>query len=133
MLQEVDRLTRSDGEALDDIVLCGTLLLEPMMEACGPARDRVEQAGEFLEPVVDRLNVPRRIADALRRIVSVLPKLEQGKAARFRRTPLSVLADQVLAINRAARSDSMHQGPRSSRMASPQRKRRVAKNGKDGA
>ncbi len=102
MLQEVDRLTHLEGDPLDDIVLCAALLLEPMREACSGGGDRVDQAAEFLEPVTDRLNVPRRIADALRRIVAVLPKLEQGKAARFRRTPLSALAEQVLGISQAA-------------------------------
>ena len=103
MLQEVDRLTLVGEQPLDDVVLCSALLVEPMREACNASKDRVELASEFLEPVVDRLNMPRRIADALRRIVAVLPKLEQGKASRFRRTPLSDLAEQVLAISQVAR------------------------------
>ncbi len=103
MLQEVDRRMKVTAAPLDDIVLCAALLLDPMREACSFAVDRVERASEFLEPIVDRLNVPRRIADALRRIVAVMPRLEQGKATKFRKTPLSTLAEEVLDISLAAR------------------------------
>ena len=75
VLTEVDALTAERGAALDDVVLMTTLLLEPMNEACSGTKDRVEAAYEFLDPVVDRLNIPRRIADAMRRLVAVLPRL----------------------------------------------------------
>jgi poly(A) polymerase len=103
MLTELDRRTREHGVPFDDIVLCTLLLLEPMREACAGLPDRVEAAFEFLEPVVDRLNVPRRIADAVRRIGAMLPRLEAGKTGRFTKTPLGALAQDVLAIRQAAR------------------------------
>jgi poly(A) polymerase len=103
LLSEVDRRTEERGEPFDDIVLCTALLLEPMREACAGARDRVSAAHEFLEPVVDRLNVPRRIADAMRRIVALLPRLEAGRPGRFARTPLYGVAHQVVELSRAAR------------------------------
>jgi poly(A) polymerase len=103
LLSEVDRRTDERGEPFDDIVLCTALLLEPMREACAGARDRVSAAHEFLEPVVDRLNVPRRIADAMRRIVALLPRLEAGRAGRFARTPLYGVAHQVVELSQAAR------------------------------
>jgi poly(A) polymerase len=53
--------------------------------------------------VVDRLNVPRRIADAVRRIGAMLPRLESGRAGRFAKTPLSALAHDVLTLRQAAR------------------------------
>jgi len=102
LLSEVDRRTEERGEPFDDIVLCSALLLEPMREACAGARDRVSAAHEFLEPVVDRLNVPRRIADAMRRIVALLPRLEAGRPGRFARTPLYGVAHQVVELSRAA-------------------------------
>jgi poly(A) polymerase len=103
MLRIVDEMTRERGEPLSDLVLCSALLLEPMLEACDSARDRMRMAGEFLEPLIDRLNVPRRIADAMRRIVALLPRLEAGRGGRFQRTALFVDASIVQGIRRDAR------------------------------
>jgi poly(A) polymerase len=103
ILQVVDARTRERGEPLSDLVLCSALLLEPMLEACDNARDRMRMAGEFLEPLIDRLNVPRRIADAMRRIVALLPRLESGRGGRFQRTALFVDASIVQEIRRDAR------------------------------
>jgi poly(A) polymerase len=103
MLQRVDELTKERGEPLSDLVLCCVLLLEPMLECCENSRDRMKMAGEFLEPVIDRLNVPRRIADAMRRIVALLPRLESGRGGRFQRTSLYVDASIVQGIRRDAR------------------------------
>jgi poly(A) polymerase len=101
LLQEVDRRTQEQGP-LDDVVLWTVLLGEPLREACEGARDRVEAAQEFLEGVVDRLNVPRRVAEAVRRIIALLPRLEAGRGGRFSRTPLYPVALEVLDIYRAA-------------------------------
>lgn len=98
LLTAIDDQTRERGAAFDDVVLCTALLIEPMREACGGTRDRIAAAFDFLEPVVDRLNVPRRIADAVRRIVAMMPRLESGRAGRFARTPLYDLAEQVLLL-----------------------------------
>src|SRR5690606_18107981 len=73
LLTEVGRRTEEQGP-LDDAILWSVLLLEPLSEACAGVQDRVTAAHEFLEPIVDRLNVPRRIADMVRRIVAMLPK-----------------------------------------------------------
>lgn len=91
------------GEPMDEAVLITVLLLEPMREACQGQRDRIEAAMEFLEPVVERLNVPRRVADAARRIVAMVPRLEGGKAGRFAHTGPYSSALQVLDIDREAR------------------------------
>jgi hypothetical protein len=56
----------------------------------------VDACHDFLEPVVERLAVPRRIADAVRRIVAILPRLAAGGASKFSRTPLYPLAKQLL-------------------------------------
>jgi poly(A) polymerase len=103
MLQRVDAMTEERGVPLSDLVLCAALLLEPMLEVCHNARDRMRAAGEFLEPLIDRLNVPRRIADALRRIVALLPRLEAGRGGRFQRTALFADAAMVHSIYQQAR------------------------------
>jgi poly(A) polymerase len=103
MLQRVDALTEERGAPLSDLVLCAALLLEPMLETCCDARDRMRAAGEFLEPLIDRLNVPRRIADALRRIVALLPRIEAGRGGRFQRTALYADAMTVQSIRQHAR------------------------------
>ncbi|MDF3070186.1 MAG: Poly(A) polymerase [Polyangiaceae bacterium] len=105
LLQEIDRRTIEAGP-LDDVVLWTVLLSEPLREACDGARDRVETAQEFLEGVVDRLNVPRRIAESIRRIVALMPRLESGRGGRFSRTPLYPVAMEVLDIYRGALGDA---------------------------
>ncbi|MBK7582611.1 MAG: polynucleotide adenylyltransferase PcnB [Myxococcales bacterium] len=106
LLGELDRRTKERGAPFDDVVLWTLLLLEPLREATAGERDRVEAAYEFLEPVIDRLNVPRRIADAVRRIVAIFPRLEAGRTGRFAKTPLFALASEVYEIRRGAMGES---------------------------
>lgn len=103
LFTQVDERTREAGGPLDDIVLFTVLVLGPMREACVGVKDRIQAAYDFLEPVVDRLNVPRRIADAVRRLVAMLPKLEAGRTGRFARTPLYPVAMELLEMDRIAR------------------------------
>ncbi len=123
LLSEIDRETRERGAPLDDIVLLTALLLEPMRETCYGSNDRVEAAFAFLEPVVDRLNVPRRIADAVRRIIAMLPRVESGRPGRFARTQLFGVATEVvnLASIAGARPAAPPEEPR------PRRRRRSPK------
>jgi poly(A) polymerase len=129
LLQEVDRRTIESGP-LDDVVLWTVLLSEPLREACDGARDRVETAQEFLEGVVDRLNVPRRIAESIRRIVALMPRLESGRGGRFSRTPLYPVAAEVLDIYRAALGDAAEgafeapEGPNDAAALAPSAERR---------
>jgi poly(A) polymerase len=102
LLGEIDRRTLARGAPLDDIVLWTLLLLEPMKEACEGERDRISAAFAFLDPVIERLAVPRRISDAVRRIVAVLPRLSLGRAGRFTRTGLFGLAREILEVEQAA-------------------------------
>jgi len=102
ILQEVDRTTQERKSPLDDTVLWAMLLLEPMREACAGEKDRVEAAYAFLEPIVDRLNVPRRIADAVRRIVALMPRVEAGRSGRFARTTLYPALRDVVELRAAA-------------------------------
>jgi poly(A) polymerase len=103
LLGEIDRRTRERSAPLDDIVLWTLLLLEPMKEACDGERDRISVAFAFLDPVIERLAVPRRIADAVRRIIAVLPRLSLGRAGRFARTGLFGLAREILEVEQGAR------------------------------
>jgi len=105
ILREVDRLKQERGAPLDDTVLWAMLLLEPMREACAGEKDRVEAAYAFLEPIVDRLNVPRRIADSVRRIVALMPRVEAGRSGRFARTNLGPALRDVVEIRAAALGD----------------------------
>ena len=107
LLDEVDRLTRERGRALDDVVLVSVLLAEPLKEACQGARDRVEAAYRFLEAIVDRLNVPRRIAEPVRRVIAILPRLEGGRAVRASRTSLYPAAVEVAGLYARARGEEL--------------------------
>ena len=102
MLSGVDRRAAESAAPLDDCVLWTVLLLGPLTEACQGSRDRVNAALDFLDPIVDRLNMPRRIADVVRRIVGILPKLEAGRPGRIAKTNLFELAQQVHDIRREA-------------------------------
>jgi poly(A) polymerase len=88
---------------LNDVVLWTALLQEPLGEAVAGARDPVSAAYEFLEPIIERISMPRRVADGLRRIVAILPRLAQNRAGRFLRTDLAHIAIDALEIDLLAR------------------------------
>jgi poly(A) polymerase len=136
LLDAIDRTTRKRGEPLEDAVLWTLLLLEPLREACDGARDRIQAAFDFLEPIVERLAVPRRIADAIRRIVALLPRLEAGRLGRFTKTALYPTAAEVLAICQAARTDAASElepsTDDSSEKPARKRRRRRRRTGREG-
>jgi poly(A) polymerase len=106
-MDAVDAMTRARGRPLDDIVLWTVLLKEPLDEACAGEKDRIGAAGDFLDPVIERVAVPRRIADGVRRIFAIFPRLAAGRAGRFGRTELmgsalDVLEVELLASGRGA-------------------------------
>jgi len=105
LLAHVDRRTR-ERQPLDDAMLWTMLLLEPMKEACEGARDRAGAVADFLEPIVERLAVPRRHVDGMKRIVAVLPRLLDGRPGRFARTELFAAAVEVAVAELAARGES---------------------------
>jgi poly(A) polymerase len=105
LLDYIDKRTREDGP-LDDTVLWTLLLLEPMKEACDGARDRAAAVADFLEPLIERLSISRRYADGMRRIVAVLPRLTSGRAGRFARTEMFLLALEVAAAELTSRGAS---------------------------
>jgi poly(A) polymerase len=95
-LDVIDQKTKAKGGPLHDVVLLSALLAEPLEEAIAGAADRMEAAFEFLEPIIERISMPRRIADAIRRIQAMIPRLAQGKAGRLLRTELIGIAVDVL-------------------------------------
>jgi poly(A) polymerase len=110
-MDAVDAMMRARGRPLDDVVLWTVLLKEPLDEACNGERDKIRAAGEFLDPIIEHVAVPRRIADGVRRIVAILPRLAAGRAGRFARTDLmgpalDVLEAELLAARRS--TDAVH-------------------------
>jgi poly(A) polymerase len=106
LMDAIDAMTRTRGKPLDDIALWSVLLKEPLDEACAGERDKVRAAGDFLDPIIERIAVPRRIADGVRRIAAILPRLSAGRVGRFGRTDLmgpalDVLEAELLASGRA--------------------------------
>lgn len=131
ILSEVDRRTQA-GVVFEDTLLWIALLLEPMREACMGQDDRVQAAYDFLEPIIDRLNVPRRIADPVRRVMVMLPRLESGKMGRLARSSLYPLAQEVIALRQAAllldgEPSSDRASSAETEQAIPRRKRRRRK------
>jgi poly(A) polymerase len=123
LLDCMDELTKE--EQVDDIVLLSLFLLEPLLEACEGRRDRVQACQEFVEPLVERLAVPRRIADAVRRIAAILPKLANGGSGKFSRTALYPFAAQLLdCMRRVTPEDELRAG---SMRPPPRRRKRSGK------
>lgn len=123
LLSEVDRRTEVRGQPLDDIVLWTVLLLEPLLEACEGEADRLRAAHDFLEPIVERLNLPRRSSDSIRRVIAILPRMLEGKSSRFQRSALYPLALEVLEIRREAVDASTNQDHLAARTQTEPRKR----------
>lgn len=127
MLSEIDRRVQEDG-TLDDTFLWAALLLEPMREACFGERDRAEAAYEFLEPIIDRLNVPRRIADPVRRVLAALPRLESGRTGRVGRSAHYALGAELIALRAdclgEAATEPIEEGDEAAAGGSGRRRRR---------
>jgi poly(A) polymerase len=103
-LDEIDRRTRAGGPR-NDVVLVSALLREPLEEALDGVRDKQLAFSEFFDPVIARIAVPRRIADSMRRILGMMPKIVAGRAGKFAKSELMQPAIELLEIERAARSN----------------------------
>jgi poly(A) polymerase len=106
-MSAIDAMTKANGRPLDDIVLWTALLQEPIEEACAGAPDRIDAMVEFLEPIIERIAMPRRIADGLRRIVAVQPRLAAGKVGRLARNEMLAPALEVLELDWMARGKDL--------------------------
>ncbi len=104
-MDALDKKTKDEG-ALDDIVLMTTLLYEPLEEAAAGVRDVMGAVNDFLDPIIDRIAMPRRIADGIRRIMFMVPRILAGKTGRFARTELFLPALDVAEIVAISRGES---------------------------
>lgn len=96
-MDAIDRKTLDDG-VLDDVVLMTALFYEPLEEAIAGVRDVMGAVNDFLDPVIERIAMPRRIADGVRRIMTMVPRILQNKVGRFARTELFLPALDVAEI-----------------------------------
>ena len=106
-MSAIDAMTKANRRPLDDTVLWTALLQEPIEEACAGTRDRIDAMVEFLEPIVERIAMPRRIADSLRRIMLVQPRLAAGKVGRLARNEMLAPALEVLELDWMARGKDL--------------------------
>ncbi len=106
-MDAIDRKTKDEG-ILDDVVLMTALFYEPLEEAISGVRDAMGAVSDFLEPVIERIAMPRRIADGVRRIMTMVPRILQGKVGRFARTDLFLPALDVAEIVLKSRGQSTH-------------------------
>jgi poly(A) polymerase len=104
-MDAIDRKTIAEG-VLDDVVLMTALFYEPLEEATEGVRDVIGAVTEFLEPVIERIAMPRRIADGVRRIMTMVPRILAGRAGRFARTELFLPALDVAEIVLHSRGQS---------------------------
>ncbi len=101
----VDSKTKESG-AMDDVVLMTALFYDVLEEAAQGMRDLMSAVNDFLDPVIDRIAMPRRIADAIRRIMFMVPRILAGKIGRFARTELFLPALDVAELVLASRGQS---------------------------
>lgn len=104
-MSAIDHVTKTRG-APDDLATWCALLAEPLSEYTTGVRDPQTAALEFLDLVVERVAMPRRIADGVRRVMAVLPKLSQGRLGRLARTELAKPAVDTLELDLIARGKS---------------------------
>lgn len=104
-MDAIDRKTLEEG-VLDDVVLMTALFYEPLEEAAYGVRDVMGAVTDFLEPIIERIAMPRRIADGIRRIMTMVPRILQGKVGRFARTDLFLPALDVAEIVLRSRGQS---------------------------
>lgn len=105
LLAELDARTHERGEAFDDTILWTILLLEPVLEACDSAPDRIQAAVEFCEPIYARLTINRRLSEAMRRIIAILPRIYSGRLGKLSQSDVFREALAIAEISLAARGE----------------------------
>lgn len=104
-MDAIDKKTIEEG-ILDDIVLMTALFYEPLEEAAQGVRDVIGAVNDFLDPIIERIAMPRRIADGVRRIMTMVPRILAGRTGRFARTDLFLPALDVAEIVLHSRGQS---------------------------
>ncbi len=106
-MRAIDTVTRERG-APDDLATWCALLAEPLAECVAGVRDPQHAASEFLDLIAERIAMPRRIADGVRRVLLLLPKLSQGRLGRVGRTELAKPALDALELELIALGEPTH-------------------------
>ena len=104
ILRGIDQQRFEQQGPLDDVVMLTAMLYEPMVEICEMEEDKVAAGYAFLEPIIARLAMPRKIADSIRRIVAFLPRVQSGKLGKLEGSELHFQAKQVLDLTSQAGS-----------------------------
>lgn len=99
----LDRLTKERGAPLDDLVLWSSLLAEPIAEACEGSKDIAGSVHDFLDPILARIAMPRRVIDSMAKLKLMTAAIRRGKIARVARSELLDSALTVLEIEATAR------------------------------
>ncbi len=93
-LDVLDRMTQERGKPLDDVVLFSALLREPMVESCSGSRDLGAATNDFLQPIIERIALPRRIAEGISRAHMLVERVLRRGVSRLVRQELPpVLVD----------------------------------------
>ncbi|MCH2109541.1 MAG: polynucleotide adenylyltransferase PcnB [Polyangiaceae bacterium] len=103
LLAALDQRIARDGEAPNDILLGAVLLAEPLAESSEGKRDRARAIGRSLEPMIERLALPRRQADGVRRILTMAPKVRSGRGKRFQKSEFYGLTQQLFDLQNRAK------------------------------
>ena len=107
-LGALDAVTKARGTHFSDEILCAVLLEDAIWEASGHDRDRVRAVSEWVSSVLDRIAIPRRVSEAIGRLLHVKAKLAGGKIpSRLVRSDITEGAVELLAIEALARGESM--------------------------
>ena len=100
-LTSLDQLIKQ-REKVDDLLLWSVLLHEPLREVTHGERDITGAVLDFLDPIVAKIAMPRRIADGIARIETILPRLRSGRVAKVARSEVAGIAVDVLEVERIA-------------------------------
>jgi poly(A) polymerase len=107
-LGALDAMIKARGMHYSDEFLCAVLLEDAIWEASGHDRDRVRAVGDFVSSVVDRVAIPRRVTEAIGRLLHVKAKLGGARLPpRLVRSDATEGAVELLAIEALARGESM--------------------------
>lgn len=104
-LRALDAMTK-ERKSIDDLVYSTAMLYEPLLEAVAGSDDVLADAGDFLEPVIRRLSMPRRVADGVRRLLAIMPRMAEGRLGRFARTELAMPAVDLREAELLSRGES---------------------------
>lgn len=78
-LAAIDRRRVEEASSPLDAVLLSALLLGPIEDALDGVRDRAGAFEQFVEPIVRRINLPRRTKDRIRGIIGSQRRLRSGR------------------------------------------------------